>query len=122
MRRRKQKQQVSNSTTEDIAISKSEIEISEANEDGSYLYTETETEVEEAPLPSHISLHKDANLEEKSKDMANQIENLEEEFFDLVEYVQDNVINKKNIATQGDNKEHNRYIDIGKFLLNFHFL
>ena len=94
-------------------------EISEPNEDGSYLYTDTETEVEEAPLPSHISLHKDANLKEKSKDMANQIENLEEEFFNLVEYVKENVMNEKNIASQGNNKEHNRYIDIGKNLFKF---
>ena len=123
MRRRKQKRQVP-SSTDGVAISKSEIKISEANDDaneangdGTYLYTDTKTE--EAPLPSHISLHKDANLKEKSKDMSSQIENLEEEFFNLVEYVEENVKNEKTIATQGDNKEHNRYIDIGKNLLNF---
>ena len=117
-RRRKQKRQVL-SSTDDTAISKSELEISEANDDGTYLYTNTKTEVEEAPLPSHISLHKDANLKEKSKDMSSQIENLEEEFFNLVEYVKENVKNEKNIATQGDNREHNRYTDIGKNLYNF---
>ena len=117
-RRRKQKRQVP-SSNDGIAIAKSELEISEANDDGTYLYTNTKTEVEEAPLPSHISLHKDANLKEKSTDMANQIENLEEEFFSLVEYVKENVKNEKNIATQGDNKEHNRYTDIGKNLINF---
>ena len=84
-----------------------------ANDDGSYLYINTETEQEEAPLPSHISLHKDVKLLEKAKYMANEIKILEEEFFKLVEYVNENVINEKNIATQGDNKEHNRYIDIG---------
>merc|ERR1719458_1602060 len=114
MRRRKRKRQVP-SSTDDTAISKSEFEISEANDDGTYLYTNTKTEVEEAPLPSHISLHKDANLKERSKDMANRIENLEEEFFSLVEYVKENVKNEKNIATQGDNKEHNRYTDIAPF-------
>ena len=118
MRRRKRKRQVP-SSTDDTAISKSEIEISEANDDGTYLYTNTKTEVEEAPLPSHISLHKDANLKEKSKDMSSQIENLEMEFFNLVEYVKENVKNEKNIATQGDNKEHNRYTDIGKNPFNF---
>ena len=116
-RRRKQKRQVL-SSTDDTAISKSELEISEANDDGTYLYTNTKTEVEEAPLPSHISLHKDANLKEKSKDMSSQIENLEEEFFNLVEYVKENVKNEKNIATQGDNREHNRYTDIGKTCSN----
>ena len=89
-----------------------------ANDDGSYLYMNTETEMEEAPLPSHISLHKDANLKDKSKDMSSQIENLEEEFFNLVEYVKENVKNEKNIATQGDNREHNRYTDIGKTCSN----
>ena len=83
-------------------------------DDESYLYINTETELEENPLPSHISLNKDANLKDMAKDMSSQIENLEEEFFNLVEYVKENVKNEKNIATQGENKEHNRYIDIGK--------
>ena len=69
MRRRKQKRQVP-SSGDGIAIAKSELAISVANDDRTYLYTNTKTEVEEAPLPSHISLHKDANLKEKSKDMS----------------------------------------------------
>ena len=85
-----------------------------ANDEGTYLYFNTET-----ALPTHICLHKDANLKEKAKNMSIQIENLEEEFFNLVEYVNENVKNEKNIATQGDNKEHNRYIDIGKNQLSF---
>ena len=96
-----------------MEITMDETEISEANDDGTYLYENTKAEMEEAPLPSHFTLYKDANLKEKSKDMSSQIENLEEEFFNLVEYVKENVINEKNIATQGNNKEHNRYIDIG---------
>ena len=44
-----------------------------ANDDGSYLYITMETEMEEAALPTHICLHKDANLKEKSKDMSQTI-------------------------------------------------
>ena len=117
MMRREQKRQVP-SNTASIAFTKDEISV--ANKDGTYLYTNSMTEAEEAPMPNHISLHKDVNLKEKSKDMLTQIENLEEEFFNLVEYVKENVKKEMNIATQGDNKEHNRYIDIGKNLFNFH--
>ena len=116
MMRREQKRQIPTSTV-GIEITKDEISV--ANEDGTYLYTNTMTDVEEAPLPSHISLHKDANLKEKSNDMLTQIESLEEEFFNLVEYVKENVKKGMNIATQGGNKEHNRYIDIGTNLFNF---
>ena len=115
MMRREQKRQVP-SSTERIEITKSKI--SAANEDGTYLYANTMTEAEEAPMPSHISLHKDANLKEKSKDMLTQLENLEEEFFNLVEYVKENVKKEMNIASLGDNKEHNRYIDIGNNIFN----
>ena len=118
IRRRKQKQQIP-SSADVMEITMDETEISEANDDGTYLYDNTKAEMEEAPLPSHISLHKDSNLKENSKDMSNQIENLEEEFFNLVEYVKENVIYEKNIATQGNNKEHNRYIDIGDQLSYF---
>merc|ERR1712037_204542 len=65
------------------------------------------------------SLYKDANLKQKAKDMSSQLENLEEEFFSLVEYVKENVKNEKNIATQGDNREHNRYTDIAPFDDNY---
>ena len=92
-------------------------EISVANDDGTYLYTKAE--VEEEPLPSHICLCKDANLKEKAKDMSDQIENLEEEFFNMVDYVKENVKNEMNIATQEGNREHNRYIDIGSNTFNF---
>ena len=78
-----------------------------ANDNGTNLYTKAE-----ALLPNHISLCKNDNLKEKSKDMANQIENLEE-FSNMVEYAEENFKNKTNIATMGDNTEHNRYIDIG---------
>ena len=118
IRKRKQKGQVP-SSADVMEITMDETEISEANDDGTYLYDNTKAEMEEAPLPSHFKLQKDANLKEKSKDMASQIENLEEEFFNLVEYVKENVNNEKNIATQGNNKEHNRYIDIGDQLSYF---
>ena len=92
-------------------------EISVANDDGTYL--DTKAEVEEEPLPSHICLCKDANLKEKAKDMSDQIENLEEEFFNLVDYVKENVKNEINIATREGNREHNRYMDIGSNTFNF---
>ena len=92
-------------------------EISVANDDGTYLYAKTE--VEEEPLPSHISLRKDANLKEKAKDMEDQIENLEDEFFNMVDYVKENVKNEMNVATQEGNREHNRYIDIGSNTFSF---
>ena len=128
LRRRKQKPpeaetssrygiEIKNNEVESSEANDNKEESSEANDDGTYLYSKTE--IDEAPLPSHISLHKDSNLKEKSKDMASQIENLEEEFFNLVEYVEENVKNEKTIATQGDNKEHNRYIDIGTNQFNF---
>ena len=46
-------------------------------------------------------------------------ENLEEEFFNLVDYVKENAKNTMNIATQEGNREHNRYIDIGSNTFNF---
>ena len=109
MRRRQQK-------TMDLGLSTTgtEIptnEISAANDDGTYLYTKAE--VEEEPLPSHICLCKDANLKEKAKCMSDQIENLEEEFFNMVDYVKENVKNEMDIATQEGNREHNRYTNIG---------
>ena len=113
MRRRQQK-------TVDLCTMGIEIpnnEISVANDDGTYLYTKAE--VEEDLLPSHISLRKDANLKEKAKCMSDQIENLEEEFFNLVDYVKENVKNEMNIATREGNREHNRYIDIGSNTFNF---
>ena len=74
-------------------------------------------------MPSHISLSKDANFKEKVKDMSDQIErtreNLEEEFFNLVDYVKENVKNEINIATREGNREHNRYMDIGSNTFNF---
>ena len=81
------------------------------NVGGTHLGTKTEV------LPSHISLSKDANFKEKVKDMSDQIErtreNLEEEFFNLVDYVKENVKKEMNIATQEGNREHNRYTNIG---------
>ena len=113
MRKRQQK-------TVDLGTTGIEIpsnEISVANDDGTYLYTKAD--MEEELLPSHICLCKDANLKEKAKDMSDQIENLEEEFFNLVDYVKENVKNEMNIATREGNREHNRYIDIGSDTFNF---
>ena len=67
-------------------------------------------------LPSHISLQKDANLKEISTKLAEKEESLEEEFFSLVDYVKDNINKEMNVRTQGNNTEHNRYLDIGKTL------
>ena len=112
MKRRKQKpQEAETSSRYGIEIKNNEIESSEANDDGTYLYSKTEAD--EAPLPSHISLNKDDNLKENANDMLAQLENIEEEFFNLVNYVKENVKKEMTIASQEGNKEHNRYIDIG---------
>ena len=115
-KRRKQESKLPESThlEEDSNVGiESPQESSPANDEGSYLYVNTETEKEEALMPSHVSLHKDANLKERSKEASTQIENLEEEFFNLVKFVKENVKKEMTIATQGENKAHNRYTDIG---------
>lgn len=84
----------------------------ESNEDGNYLYADSVAL--EAPLPSHVTLQKDANLKEKSKEASSQEEVLEDEFYNMVNYVQENVKREMKIASQGNNTVHNRYIDIGK--------
>ena len=114
VRRRKRKlPEAETSSRYGIEIKDNEIEISEANDDGTYLYSNATTEVEEAALPVHISLQKDENLKENAKVISAQDENLEEEFYNLVDYVQENIKNEMTIASQEGNKEHNRYIDIG---------
>ena len=98
-----------------------EIEGPQDNTEGMYIYTNAETEPTEEPLPKHVSLHKDAKLKERSKAMAENEESLEEEFFSLVDYVKDNINKEMNVRTEGNNAEHNRYLDIGKtltFILN----
>ena len=65
-------------------------------------------------MPKHVSLLKDAQLKERSKAMAENEESLEEEFFSLVDYVKDNISKEMNVRTEGNNTEHNRYLDIGK--------
>ena len=73
LRRRKQKPpEAETSSRYGIEIKNNEIESSEANDDGTYLYTKAE--VEEEPLPSHISLWKNANLKEKAKDISQRKE------------------------------------------------
>ena len=62
---------------------------------------------------------KDDNLKETSKEAAGQFEKLEEEFSNLVDYVKENINKEKNVGTLGNNKEHNRYTDIGRMHLNF---
>ena len=69
--------------------------------------------------PTHISLLKDDNLKETSKEAAGQFEKLEEEFSYLVDYVKENINKEKSVGTLGNNKEHNRYTDIGRMHLNF---
>ena len=93
-----------------------EIEGPQDNTEGMYIYTNAETEAAEEPLPKHVSLLKDAKLKERSTDMAKNEESLEEEFFNLVDYVKDNINKEMNVRTEGNNTEHNRYLDIGKTL------
>ena len=93
-----------------------EIEGPQDNTEGMYIYTNAQTEAAEEPLPKHVSLLKDAKLKERSKAMAENEESLEEEFFSLVDYVKDNINKDMNVRTQGNNAEHNRYLDIGKTL------
>ena len=77
------------------------------------------TEPSKHSAPTHISLLKDDNLKEASKEAAGQFEKLEEEFSNLVDYVKENLNKEKNVGTLGNNKEHNRYTDIGRMHLNF---
>ena len=84
----------------------------ESNEDGNYLYADSVAL--DAPLPGHVTLQKDANLKEKSKEASSQEEVLEDEFYNMVNYVQENVKREMKIASQGNNTVHNRYIDIGE--------
>jgi len=120
-KRRKQESKKPESThLEDSNVgNESPQESSPANDEGSYLYVNTETEKEEALMPNHVSLHKDANLKERSKEASTQIENLEEEFLNLVKFVKENVKMEMTIATQGENKAHNRYTDIAPFDDNY---
>ena len=103
--------EIKNNELESSEANDNKIESSEANDDGTYLYSKSEAD--EAPLPSHISLNKDDNLKENANDMLAQLENIEEEFFNLVNYVKENVKKEMTIASQEGNREHNRYIDIG---------
>ena len=99
--------------TTDLKIN-TEIEGPKDNTEGMYIYTNAESEAAEEPLPKHVSLHKDVKLKERSKAMAENEESLEEEFFSLVDYVKDNINKEMNVRTEGNNTEHNRYLDIGK--------
>ena len=89
-----------------------EIEGPQDNTEGMYIYTNAQTE--EEPLPKHVSFLKDAKFKERSKAMAENEESLEEEFLSLVDYVKDNINKEMNVRTEGNNAEHNRYLDIGK--------
>ena len=61
------------------------------------------TEPSEPSAPTHISLLKDDNLKEASKEAAGQFEKLEEEFSNLVEYVKENINKEKNVGTLENN-------------------
>ena len=108
-----------NKSTTDLKTD-TEIEGPKDNTEGMYIYTNAESEAAEEPLPKHVSLLKDAQLKERSKAMAENEESLEEEFFSLVDYVKDNINKEMNVRTEGNNTEHNRYLDIGKTLNNFY--
>ena len=105
-RRRPNPQEISTDELKEVSADDNK----ELGDDGNYLYTNTDTE---AALPTHISLQKDSNLKEKSTNMTEQVENLEE-FKSLVNYVKENVKKEMTIRNEEKNKEHNRYIDIGK--------
>ena len=83
----------------------------------------TDLQIRTAPsdhsAPTHISLLKDDNLKDTSKEAAGQFEKLEEEFSNLVDYVKENINKEKSVGTLGKNKEHNRYTDIGRMHFNF---
>ena len=124
IKRRKKEPKVS-STNDEVEVpgvtektadlkTNTEIEGPKENTEGMYIYTNAETEAAEEPLPKHASLLKDAKLKERSKAMAENEESLEEEFFSLVDYVKDNINKEMNVRTEGNNAEHNRYLDIGK--------
>ena len=105
-RRKQNPKEVSSDELKEVSTDENK----EVADDGNYLYTNTETE---ASLPTHISLQKDSNLKEKSSNMAEEVQNLEE-FKSLVNYVKENVKKEMTIRNEEKNKEHNRYIDIGK--------
>ena len=105
-RRRPNPQEISTDELKEVSADENK----EVAEDENYLYTSSETE---ATLPTHISLQKDSNLKEKSTNMAQQVESLEE-FKSLVNFVKENVKKEMTIRNEEKNKEHNRYIDIGK--------
>ena len=105
-RRRPNPQETSNEELKEVSTDDNK----EVADDGNYLYTNSETE---AALPTHIALQKDANLKEKSSNMAEEVQNLEE-FKSLVKYVKENVKKQMTVRNEEKNMEHNRYIDIGK--------
>ena len=107
--------------TADLPTNVSSIPSKDDNNQKERLMTDLQirTEPSEHLASTRISLLKDDNLKETSKEAAGQFEKLEEEFSNLVDYVKENINKEKNVGTLGNNKEHNRYTDIGRMHLNF---
>ena len=105
--------------TADLPTNVPSIPSKDDNNQGENLMTDLHIRTEPSEHSTHISLLKDDNLKETSKEAAGQFEKLEEEFSNLVDYVKENINKEKNVGTLGNNKEHNRYTDIGRMHLNF---
>ena len=60
---------------------------------------------------------KDDNLKETAKALEEKEDELQDEFKRVVEHVKMHVNKTTSIAKKDANKEHNRYLDIGKTIL-----
>ena len=65
------------------------------------------------PLPDHVVLVKDKELRAKAKDLAGKTGALDAEYRSLLDYVKKNINKPKTVAKLDENRDHNRYIDIG---------
>ena len=64
-------------------------------------------------LPCHVVLHREDNLKEKAKALADDREALNKEFASLEMFVEETVVKGTMVAHRAENKPHNRYNDIG---------
>ena len=74
----------------------------------------TEDESPTPPLPEHTVLIKDKELRANTKELAEKTDLLEAEYRSLLGYVTKNINKTRTVAQSEENKEHNRYTDIGK--------
>ena len=70
-------------------------------------------EVEGPPLPEHTILIKNKDLKANAKDLVENKDVLEAEYRSLLGYVNKNINKTRTVAKLDENKEHNRYMDIG---------